>query len=84
MFMIAQCFRNTGHYQSISFNLGKFVFGALFTASKDGNVGTKEKMVTATKKGAAVLDQWLPDQIKTQYHVLQVASLNCLSRNDGF
>ncbi|KAL6957899.1 Poly [ADP-ribose] polymerase 2 [Sarracenia purpurea var. burkii] len=32
----------------------------------------EEKMVTATKKGAAVLDQWLPDHIKTQYHVLQL------------
>ncbi|XP_015868544.3 poly [ADP-ribose] polymerase 2 isoform X1 [Ziziphus jujuba] len=32
----------------------------------------KEKIITATKKGAAVLDQWLPDDIKTQYHVLQV------------
>ncbi|KAG7030214.1 Poly [ADP-ribose] polymerase 2 [Cucurbita argyrosperma subsp. argyrosperma] len=41
-------------------------------ANKDGNVGTKEKIVTATKKGSAVLDQWLPDEIKTQYHVLQV------------
>ncbi|XP_021906919.1 poly [ADP-ribose] polymerase 2 isoform X2 [Carica papaya] len=32
----------------------------------------KEKIVTATKKGAAVLDLWLPDHIKTQYHVLQL------------
>ncbi|GAB4841137.1 Poly [ADP-ribose] polymerase 2 [Ancistrocladus abbreviatus] len=32
----------------------------------------KEKLVTATKKGGAVLDQWLPDHIKDQYHVLQV------------
>ena len=31
----------------------------------------KEKIVTATKKGVAVLDQWLPDQIKAEYHVLQ-------------
>ncbi|KAK1354221.1 Poly [ADP-ribose] polymerase [Heracleum sosnowskyi] len=31
----------------------------------------KEKLVTATKKGAAVLDQWLSDEIKLQYHVLQ-------------
>lgn len=36
----------------------------------------KEKIITATKKGAAVLDQWLPDDIKTQYHVLQVVSLD--------
>ncbi|KAG7014360.1 Poly [ADP-ribose] polymerase 2 [Cucurbita argyrosperma subsp. argyrosperma] len=41
-------------------------------ACKDGNVVTKEKIVTATKKGSAVLDQWLPDHIKAQYHVLQV------------
>ncbi|GJN05295.1 hypothetical protein PR202_ga22913 [Eleusine coracana subsp. coracana] len=32
----------------------------------------KEKMVTATKKGAAVLDQHIPDHIKMIYHVLQV------------
>ncbi|XP_073525701.1 uncharacterized protein [Phyllobates terribilis] len=32
----------------------------------------KEKLVTATKKGSAVLDQWLPDHIKNQYHVLQL------------
>ncbi|KAL5701309.1 NAD(+) ADP-ribosyltransferase [Ranunculus cassubicifolius] len=36
----------------------------------DDEVG-KEKLVKATKKGGAVLDQWLPDHIKTQYHVLQ-------------
>ncbi|CAO2202890.1 unnamed protein product [Urochloa humidicola] len=32
----------------------------------------QEKMVTATKKGAAVLDQHIPDHIKVNYHVLQV------------
>ncbi|KAH7678691.1 poly [ADP-ribose] polymerase protein [Dioscorea alata] len=32
---------------------------------------SKEKMVTATKKGGAVLDQWLPDNIKSSFHVLQ-------------
>ncbi|KAL1331687.1 hypothetical protein HN51_048941 [Arachis hypogaea] len=32
----------------------------------------EEKIVTATKKGAAILDQWLPDHIKSQYHVLQL------------
>ncbi|GAU43748.1 hypothetical protein TSUD_36420, partial [Trifolium subterraneum] len=36
-------------------------------------VAEDKKIVTATKKGAAVLDQWLPDHIKTQYHVLQLA-----------
>ncbi|KAI3414358.1 Poly [ADP-ribose] polymerase (PARP) [Psidium guajava] len=30
-----------------------------------------EKIITATKKGVAVLDQWLPDHIKANYHVLQ-------------
>ncbi|XP_057549192.1 poly [ADP-ribose] polymerase 2 isoform X2 [Amaranthus tricolor] len=30
-----------------------------------------EKQVKATKKGSAVLDQWLPDNIKSQYHVLE-------------
>ncbi|XP_051118900.1 poly [ADP-ribose] polymerase 2 [Andrographis paniculata] len=32
----------------------------------------QEKIVTATMKGSAVLDQWLPDHVKGQYHVLQV------------
>ncbi|KAF8392578.1 hypothetical protein HHK36_022923 [Tetracentron sinense] len=31
----------------------------------------KEKLIMATKKGGGVLDQCLPDHIKTQYHVLQ-------------
>ncbi|CAI0469681.1 unnamed protein product [Linum tenue] len=31
-----------------------------------------EKIVTATKKGAAVLDEYLPDQIKSHFHVLQL------------
>ncbi|RZC53061.1 hypothetical protein C5167_011914 [Papaver somniferum] len=31
----------------------------------------EEKLVKATKKGAAVLDQYLPDQYKTNYHVLE-------------
>lgn len=35
----------------------------------------EEKIVTTTKKGEAVLDQWLPDHIKMQYHVLELASL---------
>ncbi|KAM1058180.1 hypothetical protein EV2_032284 [Malus domestica] len=36
-------------------------------ANEEGN-GGKEKIITATKKGAAVLDQWLPDDIKADYH----------------
>jgi hypothetical protein len=35
----------------------------------------EEKIVTKTKKGTAVLDQWLPDHIKAKYHVLELASL---------
>lgn len=31
-----------------------------------------EKLVTMTKKGSAVLDQWLPDNIKSSYHVLEM------------
>lgn len=38
---------------------------------EDATENKEEKMVTATKKGAAVLDQWLPEHIKAQYHVLQ-------------
>lgn len=46
-----------------------------------GNVLVKEetkveKIVTAMKKGSAVLDKCLPDHIKAQYHVLQVVSQN--------
>ncbi|XP_015693725.1 poly [ADP-ribose] polymerase 2-A isoform X2 [Oryza brachyantha] len=32
----------------------------------------KEKIITATRKGVAVLDQHIPDHIKMTYHVLQV------------
>ncbi|XP_012082790.1 poly [ADP-ribose] polymerase 2 isoform X2 [Jatropha curcas] len=35
-------------------------------------VNKKQKIVTATKKGAAVLDQYLSDQIKSEYHVFQL------------
>lgn len=38
----------------------------------DFGTGGDGKMVTATKKGAAVLDQHIPDHIKQAYHVLQV------------
>ncbi|XP_026445164.1 poly [ADP-ribose] polymerase 2-like [Papaver somniferum] len=31
----------------------------------------EEKLVKATKKGAAIMDQHLPDQYKTNYHVLE-------------
>nr|XP_028956261.1 poly [ADP-ribose] polymerase 2-like isoform X6 [Malus domestica] len=40
-------------------------------ANEEGN-GSKEKIVNATKKGMTVLDQWLPDDIKADYHVLQL------------
>lgn len=33
-----------------------------------------EKIVTAVKKGSAVMDKCLPDNIRAQYHVLQVVS----------
>lgn len=36
-----------------------------------GDEGETEKLVTTTKKGAAVLDQYLSDDIKARYHVLQ-------------
>ena len=46
-------------------------------AAEEEKTDTKtEKIMTATKKGAAVLDQWLPDDIKTQYHVLQLVILD--------
>lgn len=34
----------------------------------------EEKIVTSVKKGSAVMDKCLPDNIKAQYHVLQVVS----------
>lgn len=38
----------------------------------------EEKIVTAMKKGSAVLDKCMPDHIKAQYHVLQeVCHLMC-------
>ncbi|WCJ22229.1 Poly [ADP-ribose] polymerase 2 [Euphorbia peplus] len=37
-------------------------------------VKDEERVVTATKKGAAVLDQYLPDEIKSQYHVLKLGN----------
>lgn len=40
-----------------------------------GDEGKTEKLVTATKKGAAVLDQYLSDEIKALYHVLHQVSL---------
>lgn len=39
------------------------------------DVSQAEKLVTATKKGGAILDQWLPDEIKANYHVLQQVML---------
>lgn len=48
---------------------------ATMAADEAKSCEEKEKIVTATKKGAAVLDQWLPDYVKAQYHVLQMASL---------
>ncbi|XP_041018199.1 poly [ADP-ribose] polymerase 2 isoform X2 [Juglans microcarpa x Juglans regia] len=41
-------------------------------SSQEENESKNEKIVTVTKKGAAVLDQWLPDHIKAHYHVLQL------------
>ncbi|KAG9443824.1 hypothetical protein H6P81_015164 [Aristolochia fimbriata] len=38
---------------------------------REGNGKSEEKLIKATKKGSAVLDQWLPDHIKSSYHVLQ-------------
>ncbi|GAA0148454.1 DNA metabolism protein [Lithospermum erythrorhizon] len=43
------------------------------TANDPGEIeeAKEEKLVTATRKGAAVLDNCLPENIKSQYHVLQ-------------
>ncbi|KAI3690380.1 hypothetical protein L2E82_48404 [Cichorium intybus] len=46
-------------------------FGSYQKESKAGEEESKkEKLVTATKKGSAVLDQYISDQDKSQYHVL--------------
>jgi hypothetical protein len=34
----------------------------------------EKNIVLATKKGSAVLDKWLPDDIKSYYHVLHIVS----------
>lgn len=47
----------------------------MVAANEKEKESQKEKIVTATKKGAAVLDQWLPDHIKGHFHVLQLASV---------
>lgn len=39
-----------------------------------GDEGEAEKLVRTTKKGAAVLDQYLSDDIKERQHVLQQVS----------
>ena len=52
----------------IGFAVFVIYLGHYFVVS-DG--GKEEKLVTATKKGGAVLDQWLPDHIKANYHVMQ-------------
>lgn len=45
-------------------------------AAKEVDEHRSEKLITATKKGGAVLDQWLPDTIKSHYHVLQHVRLH--------
>ena len=45
----------------------------------------KQKLVTATKKGSAVLDEYIWDQVKSQYHVLQkVKERSCLLTDSNF
>lgn len=51
------------------------IFYLIFFLLLDGGEAEepkKEKLVTATKKGAAVLDQHLPDHMKSSFHVLQL------------
>lgn len=45
-------------------------------AAEEVDENKSEKLITATKKGGAVLDQWLPDTIKSNYHVLQHVCLH--------
>lgn len=52
----------------------RLTYCAVVVGAKEERNGSEEKIVTAYKKGAAVLDQWLPDHIKTHYHVLQLVS----------
>ncbi|OAY61835.1 poly [ADP-ribose] polymerase 2-A [Manihot esculenta] len=40
--------------------------------AKEEEGENKEKIITATKKGVAVLDHCIPEQIKLEYHVLQL------------
>nr|XP_028956267.1 poly [ADP-ribose] polymerase 2-B-like isoform X12 [Malus domestica] len=62
----------TGSKKELLERLSKHSDGIpLGKANEEGN-GSKEKIVNATKKGMTVLDQWLPDDIKADYHVLQL------------
>ncbi|XP_042478421.1 poly [ADP-ribose] polymerase 2 [Macadamia integrifolia] len=59
--------------ERLSVDLDKDSQSQQTTEGKEESDGSKkEKLVTATKKGCAVLDQWLPDHIKTNNHVLQL------------
>lgn len=48
-----------------------FYFAHVLVKGEEVEEVKTEKQVKATKKGSAVLDQWLPDNIKSQYHVLE-------------
>eukprot|EP00249_Psilotum_nudum_P018985 c27053_g1_i3 orf=622-2628(-) len=41
------------------------------TEANDGKIAKVEKLVVVTKKGHAVLDNFLPDHIRSGYHVLE-------------
>lgn len=55
----------------------KFIYIVVLVLKEEVNECKDEKIVKATKKGAAVLDPWLPEHIKISYHVFQKASLIC-------
>ncbi|MCL7038475.1 hypothetical protein MKW94_007605, partial [Papaver nudicaule] len=60
-------------FERLSADLKKDSGGSITQVVDKGKAskGKEEKLVKATKKGAAVLDQYLPEEIKANYHVLE-------------
>lgn len=52
-------------------------FALLMTTDGENEVASMKKFVSATKKCGAILDQWLPDDVKTRYHVLVLVCAHC-------
>ena len=67
--------KNSSKASRVRYSILSAVFVTVVIKEEKNGRSKEEKIVTATKKGAAVLDQGIPDQIKAHYHVLQQASI---------